>query len=118
MGAEHIESLAQGIAHTQAADEYAGHFAICQMRTTQPRQLQFRLMLATEHQILTVDPDREIAAMPKKHHFACIRGPGGSYFYSRFHGGILVETSGSRQRYRSRVATVASHSLRSLFDSF
>jgi len=62
------------------------------MRTTQPRQLQFRLMLATVHQILTVDRDRKITAMLIKHHLAPVRGLGCGYFYSGFHGSILVAT--------------------------
>ncbi len=38
--------------------------------------------------VLTVDLDREIAAMLIKHHLAAVRGPGCSYSYSWFHDSI------------------------------
>jgi hypothetical protein len=106
--------LAGGI--TQSADKYAGRLATIQMGTTQPRQLQFRFMVATVHQLLTVDLDREITVMLIKQHLAAVRGPGGSYSYIRFHGGILVVTSGNWRdtgvAFRLLAATARAHSFR------
>jgi hypothetical protein len=85
VGGQYIESVAHGLALAQATDQYAGRPATGQSRTTQARQFQFRLMLATVHQLLTVDPDRELTVMLIEHHLAFIRGPGRSYSYSRFH---------------------------------
>jgi hypothetical protein len=46
-------------------------------------------MVAAEHQILSIDHDREIAVMLVQRHLPSVRGPGGSYFHSRFHDSIL-----------------------------
>jgi len=92
---EHIQSLMQRVAHSQTADEYTRRLAISQMSTAKHGQQSFRLVLAALHQVLAVDLDHKISATLKKHHFIAVRCPGGRYFLSRLHDGILLTAAGS-----------------------
>ena len=60
---EHIERLAQCIAHPQAADKDTGRLVTSQVPAAQPRQFQLRFILAAVHKVLTVDRYKKVTVM-------------------------------------------------------